>query len=749
MIKNIIIGKNSFLTKSNLKFLKNCSVYSANELNTKKLKDEVKKSKKINIIFNNFFSSKFLNELNYNDYKKFCNLSLEKIIDVLENVQQSKINKIIYTSSSSIYRLADDISNEKPDKLNRQLYSSFKLAAEKLIMNYANNNNKNYFIMRLFNTYGDENDKFSFVEKIIRARKNDKKIKLINDGMSLRDFIHLDDVGKIYKLFLNKKITNGVYDIGTGKGVLIKDLVKISEIRKTKITRVNKIEEIQNSIANTKKLLIQIPNYKFKKVTKYIQKRLNIKKNFETKSITYQNTSINKIVGVAIYGAGFAGKQIYKALKKNNENIAFFIDDNIKLQNSIHKGIPIISYEEVLKNKLNLQIKRIYLTIPSLNKESLNIIIKKLKKDFIDVRYLPEKKFLLSDRIDLNDLNIDVVNEILKRKQVKIKRINKLSNKSILVTGAGGTIGSEICRQLLQQKVKKVIAIDKSEISIYNLQKRISDKKIIYKLININNSFQLEKIIKKEKIDFLFHAAAYKHVNILEQNLSSAIINNILATYKICKLSTMYSFKMVFISTDKAANPKSVLGYTKRVAEKTCEYFNEFLKNKDFINIVRFGNVFGSSGSAITNFLEQINLDKDVKITHKDASRYFMTISEACHLVLQTTEMKSKNKIFVLDMGKPLNILNLAKNLGEIKSRINPNYNFKYKIIGLQPGEKLHETIFDSREVKSKANNEIFLVKSKIKMKNDFIKYYEKFYTLLKKENEKNLLNHLMKIKNL
>ena len=431
MIKNIIIGKNSFLTKSNLKFLKNCSVYSANELNTKKLKDEVKKSKKINIIFNNFFPSKFLNELNYNDYKKFCNLSLDKIPDVLENVKQSKINKIIYTSSSSIYRLADDISNEKPDKLNRQLYSSFKLAAEKLIMNYANNNNKNYFIMRLFNTYGDENDKFSFVEKIVRARKNDEKIKLINDGMSLRDFIHLDDVGKIYKLFLNKKITSGIYDIGTGKGVLIKDLVKISEISKTKITRVNKIEEIQNSIANTKKLLIQIPYYKFKKVTKYIQKKLNIKKNFETQSITYQNTSINKIVGVAIYGAGFAGKQIYKALKKNNENIAFFIDDNIKLQNSIHKGIPIISYEEVLKNKLNLKIKRIYLTIPSLNKESLNIIIRKLKKDFIDVRFLPEKKFLLSDRIDLNDLNIDVINEILKRKQVKIKRINKLSNKSI------------------------------------------------------------------------------------------------------------------------------------------------------------------------------------------------------------------------------------------------------------------------------------------------------------------------------
>ena len=193
-------------------------------------------------------------------------------------------------------------------------------------------------------------------------------------------------------------------------------------------------------------------------------------------------------------------------------------------------------------------------------------------------------------------------------------------------------------------------------------------------------------MIINNKIDFIFHAAAYKHVNILEKNIFSAVKNNIFSTYKICNLAKKHSCEMIFISTDKAANPKSILGYSKRFAEKTCQYFNNS-KNKKFIKIVRFGNVFGSSGSAITNFLDQINMDKPVNITHMKASRFFMTIMEACHLVLQTTEIKIKDQIFVLNMGKPLNIYNLAKNLGIIKSKINPNYHFKHKVVGLQPGE--------------------------------------------------------------
>ena len=201
---------------------------------------------------------------------------------------------------------------------------------------------------------------------------------------------------------------------------------------------------------------------------------------------------------------------------------------------------------------------------------------------------------------------------------------------------------------------------------------------------------------------------------------------------------------MIFISTDKAANPKSILGYSKRFAEKICEYFNDFNK-KDFIKIVRFGNVFGSSGSAITNFLDQINMDKPVKITHMKASRFFMTIMEACHLVLQTTEIKSNKKIFVLNMGKPLNIYRLAKNLGKIKSKINPNYHFRSEVIGLQPGEKLHETIVDKKEIIKKYNKEILLVKNKDN-KNNFLKLLTNLLRNYKKQNEKELFDCLSRI---
>ena len=218
-------------------------------------------------------------------------------------------------------------------------------------------------------------------------------------------------------------------------------------------------------------------------------------------------------------------------------------------------------------------------------------MLKKIRIHFFDVRYLPEKKFLISDKIDIQDLNIKEVNLILNRKQINFKKIKKLSKKTILVTGAAGTIGSEICRQLMQHNVKKIIAVDKSEIGIYNQQKKIRNNKISYILIDINDHSFLDKIIKKNKVEVIFHAAAYKHVNILEKNIYSAIKNNIFATFNLCQLAIKNSCDMIFISTDKAANPVSILGHTKRVAERVCEYFNSSYNSTKKIKIVRFGNV--------------------------------------------------------------------------------------------------------------------------------------------------------------
>jgi FlaA1/EpsC-like NDP-sugar epimerase len=203
---------------------------------------------------------------------------------------------------------------------------------------------------------------------------------------------------------------------------------------------------------------------------------------------------------------------------------------------------------------------------------------------------------------------------------------------------------------------------------------------------------------------------------------------------------------MIFISTDKAANPISILGYTKNVAEKVCEYFNSLKSMKIKIKIVRFGNVFGSSGSAINNFVDKINNEQTIEITSKKATRYFMTVLEACHLVLQTTSIKSNGKIFILNMGKPINIFKLAKNLAKIKTNLNSNYKFKYKEIGLRPGEKLKETLLGKKESIKRINKEMFLVNNKNKKSSSFEKYYDQLNISYFKTNQKKLFYFLKKI---
>ena len=746
-MKNIIIGKNSSISKHVSKNLKNSYLFSANELNGIHLLKEIKNCKKINLIFNNFYPSKNLNLLDHKNYKKFCELSLEKISFIFEKIPANKINKIIYTSSASVYRISENLNHPKKDNFNRELYSSFKLAAEKLVINYANKRNKEYFIMRLFNIYGDQFDKFSFIENIINSKQNNKKIFLINNGNSVRDFIHVKDIGKIYKKFLEKKLNRGIYDVGTGKGYLIKDIVDFSNFKKSRIIKINNIEEIYNSVAQNQKLIKALKKYRFLNLGKYLKQKLRINKKI-IKPILNQENELRKstISGVVIYGAGYAGKQIYHELYKNNENTLFFVDDDVKIQNTNYKGIPIISFRNLLDMRKNFQIKRIYLTIPSLDKRSLEKMIKKIKINFFDVRYLPEKKFLISDKINVEDLNLDEINSILNRKQIKLKKIKKLSNKTVLVTGAAGTIGSEICRQLIHHNVKKVIAIDKSEIGIYNHFEKKSSNKIFYKLLDVNDYSFLEKLIKENNIQMIFHAAAYKHVNILENNVYSAVKNNILATFNVCDLAIKYSCEMIFISTDKAANPMSILGYTKRSAEKVCEYFNQKIQNKKQIKIVRFGNVFGSSGSAINNFLDKINSENPIEITSKKASRYFMTVLEACHLVLQTTTMNLKGNTFILNMGKPVNILNLAKNLAKIKTKINSHYKFEYREIGLQPGEKIKETLKDKKEILKKVSKEIFMVNNKNKNIHKFQFYFEKLKENFFKGDKKKLIRNLKDI---
>ena len=238
----------------------------------------------------------------------------------------------------------------------------------------------------------------------------------------------------------------------------------------------------------------------------------------------------------------------------------------------------------------------------------------KLKKNFFDVRFLPQKKYLLSDKLDLNDFTLNEINYLLKRKQVTPKKIFVLTKKIVLVTGAGGSIGSEICRQLILQKAKRVICLDHSELAIYNLKKKLKNE-CKYYLGDMNDNFFVENLIKIHKVNLIIHAGAYKHVNILQDNVMSAVKNNILGTVTLCNLSIKFKTDFLLISTDKAAQPKSMLGYTKKISEMYCEYLGSFRNDKKFINIVRFGNVFGSSGSAIS-FYKQRQVNKKTKLLY-------------------------------------------------------------------------------------------------------------------------------------
>ena len=743
MIKNIIIGKRSRLSDSLFRKIKNAEVLTAANIDFKKINNIDSKK---NIILNNFYPSYKLNRLKPSDYEKFVNQSLLNLANILSNLLINKIDKIIYTSSSSVYNLDPSLSALGLDKYNRKLYATFKFSAEKLIENFCHKKKIKFYIMRLFNTYGDNSDEFSFIEKLIKVKKGNSKLTLINNGVSLRDFIHLDDVSNIYQKFLINNYKSGVYDIGTGEGKLIRNLVEFVNIDKTRILKINNVNEITKSIADINKLKNLIGNYKFKSLEKYLLSKINLvnKKKFVSIANDYQN---DKYEGSVIYGAGFAGKELYLKLKKQKEKIIFFVDDDIKKQNSSLESIPIISFRDLVKLNHRKIIDKIYVAIPSLDKIKIKKISQKLRKSFFDVRLLPEKKFLFNNQINLNDIKFDQINSFLNRKPIAMNKIHSLKQYNVLVTGAAGSIGSEICRQLVFHGSNKVIGIDHSEIGIYQKREQISKKAHLI-LGDLNDNILLTQTIYKYKINLIIHAAAYKHVNILENNIHSAVSNNIFITKNICECALKNNINLVLISTDKAAQPKSILGYTKKVCELLVQNYN-LKSKKNYFNIVRFGNVFGSSGSAVTKFIEQINNGKHVTITNKLATRYFMTILEACYLVLKTTSLRLKNKIFILDMGKPINIYQLAKKLGQYKKKLDSNYQIKFIETGLQKNEKLHERLHENKELLCKINQNIFYVSND---KFDYKKFYklfldlEKNYKFLSKKKIINCLKSICKI---
>jgi FlaA1/EpsC-like NDP-sugar epimerase len=384
-----------------------------------------------------------------------------------------------------------------------------------------------------------------------------------------------------------------------------------------------------------------------------------------------------------------------------------FVDDDSYLIGQVLNGQPIYAINDLEALTKNLGIKVVLLAIPRVSQQRRNQIIKKITQLKIIVRTLPSVNELAQGRlqnISLRDLDIG---DLLGRDPIPPNDSllkTKISSKIVMVTGAGGSIGSELCKQILNLKPRILLLIDASEYALYSIDNELKeqlDKKIteiIPLLTIVQDSSRMSEIIQTWIPDTIYHAAAYKHVPLVEQNPIEGISNNVFGTLVLAELAARYQVSdFVLISTDKAVRPTNIMGATKRLSEMILQSLNSVSQSTRF-SMVRFGNVLGSSGSVVPRFSAQIQRGGPITLTHLDITRYFMTIPEAAQLVIQAGAMAKGGEVFVLDMGEPVRILDLAKNMVELsghslKSADNQGGDIGIEITGLRPGEKLYEEL--------------------------------------------------------
>lgn len=448
-----------------------------------------------------------------------------------------------------------------------------------------------------------------------------------------------------------------------------------------------------------------------------------------------------KPINVLIYGAGSAGKQLKISLDRHPiYRTKGFIDDNLNLQKSNVMGLEVFNKSEISNVKKILNIKGIILAIPSLNEIGLNQISRFCIDSKLFVTKVPTIDELIKGKKNINQLDSLSVKEFLSREEVSNTNAFfdlDFTKENVLVTGGGGSIGSELCLQLIEKKVKNLFIIENHEYSIFKLKSKLNKHKNINFLLGDINDFNfLTCILKKHKVSSVFHAAAYKHVYLLETNSKAAIKNNIFGTYNCLNASINAKVKkFVLISTDKAVKPANIMGITKRMAELIVL---SRPRNEIKTTIVRFGNVLGSKGSVIPLFLEQIKQGGPVCITDPKATRYFMTIKEAVSLVLIASNKFEDNKIFILDMGLPKKIIDLAKEIifmnGLVPVIGNTKLPGEMNIIytGLKKGEKLNEILSTSKKFEHTSHKKIKYVIEPTLTKKEIEKFLIKIQKLLK-----------------
>ena len=428
---------------------------------------------------------------------------------------------------------------------------------------------------------------------------------------------------------------------------------------------------------------------------------------------------------VAIYGAGETGRQLNAILFRGHSCIpVFFIDDDPQLQHSIIHGLKIYPPHLLpeLINKYN--IRQVLLAMPSAPLQRRQDIINYLETIPIHVRTVPGFADIVSGKSYVSELRDIAIEDLLGREAItpndQLLTLN-IRNKRVMVTGAGGSIGSELCRQIVQLQPEKLVLFEISEFSLYSIEKELQDyllkSGINIKLIPILGSVQdiqrVEEILRCYRVQTIYHAAAYKHVPMVEFNPIEGIKNNTFGTYYTAQAALNAGVeRFVLISTDKAVRPTNVMGASKRLCELVIQGFSS-VSNSTLFCMVRFGNVLGSSGSVVPLFTKQIESGGPITITHPDIIRYFMTIPEASQLVIQAGAMASGGEVFLLDMGQPVKILDLAKRMVHlsglrVRDERNPDGDIELHYTGLRAGEKLYEELLIDNNAESTAHPRIF-----------------------------------------
>ncbi len=415
---------------------------------------------------------------------------------------------------------------------------------------------------------------------------------------------------------------------------------------------------------------------------------------------------------VVIYGAGEAGKELLEGLKNSHKyNVVAYIDDDPQLTGAYLLGKKIYSAHRLVSLVDELEIAQVFLAIPSISRGQKRQIIDKLSGIAIKIKELPSLEEIADEKVTVSSMRKVDILDVLDRQTVepdaKLLQLN-IKDKCILVTGAGGSIGSELCRQVIKNQPKCIVLYELSEFALYSIHQELiakqandsiyQDIEIVAVIGSVTNEDNLLRICKLYSIQTVYHAAAYKHVPMVEHNPFEGVINNTKGTYHCARAAIKANVEtFVLISTDKAVRPTNVMGASKRLAELVCQGLSQ-TDSRTCISMVRFGNVLGSSGSVVPVFTKQIEQGKPITVTHPDVTRYFMTIPEAANLVIQAGAMASGGEVFVLDMGEPVKIVDLAHRMihlsgFDVKDTAHPNGDIEVIFTGLRAGEKLYEEL--------------------------------------------------------